>query len=587
MRKSNASDYFEFDIEASSTESSFHRPSNADAVQQDEDDLIWESIARLPPVKQTRTLDRARKELVVKKALAADDQGNYKLLSAVKDRLHRVGLEVPKVEVRFQNLNIDANAQIGSRALPSTLLNVARGFCENVLIGLRILRPNKFRLLILKDISGVVKPGRSPCLPGDLRRGLLCMGHAQPNHRSPCTPSDLLGRHARPATKEVAMHSGRPRIHAWGDRAMHSGLGSCMGHSRRPRNGSCMGHSGPWSPGKVASRRACSRAWMGVHGRAPLARWACMGMEVVGWMTLLLGPPGSSKSTLLLALAGKLDHKSLKKASAYISQSDNHIPELTVQETLDFAARCQGASEGMAVPEVDAFMKASSVGGKKHGISTDYVLKVLGLDECSDTVVGNEMLRGVSGGQRKRVTRAIYSNAFIFLKSFERCPREEVLEFFESLGFKLPPRKGVADFPQEVAFVTSTLFLRTRLHPRHETNGNLYISALFFGVVHLMFNGFSELPLLTFRLPVFYKQRDNLFHPAWLWSIVSWILRIPYSAVEAIVWSCVVYYTIGFAPSVGRFLRFMFLKFVVHQMVNGLFRTLAAVARDIVAGNQT
>ncbi|KAE8679194.1 Protein kinase G11A [Hibiscus syriacus] len=49
---------------------------------------------------------------------------------------------------------------------------------------------------------------RSPCLPGDLRRGF-------PNHRSPCTPSDLLGRHARPATKEVAMHSRRhPLPHA-------------------------------------------------------------------------------------------------------------------------------------------------------------------------------------------------------------------------------------------------------------------------------------------------------------------------------------------------------------------------------------
>ncbi|KAE8687220.1 ABC transporter G family member 31 [Hibiscus syriacus] len=35
----------------------------------------------------------------------------------------------------------------------------------------------------------------------------------------------------------------------------------------------------------------------------------------------------------------------------------------------------------------------------------------------------------------------------------------------------------------QVAFVTSTLFLRTRLHPRDETNGNLYISALYFGVI--------------------------------------------------------------------------------------------------------
>lgn len=32
-------------------------------------------------------------------------------------------------------------------------------------------------------------------------------------------------------------------------------------------------------------------------------------------------------------------------------------------------------------------------------------------------------------------------------------PRAEVLEFFESLGFRLPPRKGVADFLQEVFFL--------------------------------------------------------------------------------------------------------------------------------------
>lgn len=31
-------------------------------------------------------------------------------------------------------------------------------------------------------------------------------------------------------------------------------------------------------------------------------------------------------------------------------------------------------------------------------------LKVLGLDMCADTIVGDQLLRGISGGQRKRVT---------------------------------------------------------------------------------------------------------------------------------------------------------------------------------------
>lgn len=83
-------------------------------------------------------------------------------------------------------------------------------------------------------------------------------------------------------------------------------------------------------------------------------------------------------------------------------------------------------------------------------------------------------------------------------------------------------------------------------------DGTLYLGCLFFALVHMMFNGFAELPLMIFRLPVFYKQRDNNFYPAWAWSVSSWILRVPYSFIEAVVWSLIVYYSVGFSPSVGR-----------------------------------
>lgn len=136
-----------------------------------------------------------------------------------------------------------------------------------------------------------------------------------------------------------------------------------------------------------------------------------------------------------------------------------------------------------------------------------------------------------------------------------------------------------------VGLVTCTMFLRTRLHPTDTINGELYLSCLFFGLVHMMFNGFSELPLMIFRLPVFYKQRDNLFYPAWAWSLPSFILRVPYSVIESVVWSCVVYYTVGFAPGPGRFFRYMLLLFSVHQMALGLFRTMASLARDMIIAN--
>ncbi|MCL7036322.1 hypothetical protein MKW94_007387 [Papaver nudicaule] len=259
-----------------------------------------------------------------------------------------------------------------------------------------------------------------------------------------------------------------------------------------------------------------------------------------GRLTLLLGPPGSGKTSLLLALTGKLD-KDLKvcgsvtynghtmkefvpqRTSIYISQHDIHNGDMTVRETLDFSARCQGVGYRHDVltelarrekylcikpdPDIDFFMKAVTVQGQKSSIVTDYALKMLGLDVCADTMVGNDMRRGISGGQKKRVTTgemivgpstaafmdeistgldssttyqivkcikhfihvfqsttvisllqpapetfALFDDVILICdgKTVYQGPRDSILEFFEMMGFKCPERKGVADFLQEV-----------------------------------------------------------------------------------------------------------------------------------------
>ena len=53
---------------------------------------------------------------------------------------------------------------------------------------------------------------------------------------------------------------------------------------------------------------------------------------------------------------------------------------------------------------VHAFQKAQAVQGQKSSVATEYVIRMLGLDICADTICGNHMMRGVSGGQKKRVT---------------------------------------------------------------------------------------------------------------------------------------------------------------------------------------
>lgn len=71
----------------------------------------------------------------------------------------RVGIKLPTVEVRYENLSVEADCQIGNRAIPS-LPNVTRNLIESALslVGINLAKTTK--LTILKDLSGIVKPSR-------------------------------------------------------------------------------------------------------------------------------------------------------------------------------------------------------------------------------------------------------------------------------------------------------------------------------------------------------------------------------------------------------------------------------------------
>lgn len=93
------------------------------------------------------------------------------------------------------------------------------------------------------------------------------------------------------------------------------------------------------------------------------------------------------------------------------------------------------------------------------------------------------------------------------------------------------------------------------MHTRNVDDGFLYVGALLFSMIVNMFNGFAELSLAITRLPVFYKHRDLLFYPAWVFTLPNVVLRIPFSIIESIVWVLVTYYTIGFAPEADRYIN--------------------------------
>lgn len=103
-----------------------------------------------------------------------------------------------------------------------------------------------------------------------------------------------------------------------------------------------------------------------------------------------------------------------------------------------------------------------------------------------------------------------------------------------------------------MSLIALTVFLRTEMPVGTVEDGGKFFGALFFSLINVMFNGMAELAMTVFRLPVFYKQRDFLFYPAWAFGLPIWVLRIPLSFMESGIWIILTYYTIGFAPAASR-----------------------------------
>ncbi|XP_019174732.1 PREDICTED: ABC transporter G family member 11 [Ipomoea nil] len=132
-----------------------------------------------------------------------------------------------------------------------------------------------------------------------------------------------------------------------------------------------------------------------------------VGYAEPGTFTALMGPSGSGKSTLLDALSGRLaanaflsgrivlnGHKAKLSfgTAAYVTQDDNLIGTLTVRETISYSAQLR-LPDRMPRTEKRALVESTII--------------EMGLQDCADTVIGNWHLRGISGGEKRRVSIAV------------------------------------------------------------------------------------------------------------------------------------------------------------------------------------
>ncbi|XP_078439654.1 ABC-2 type transporter family protein [Wolffia australiana] len=122
-----------------------------------------------------------------------------------------------------------------------------------------------------------------------------------------------------------------------------------------------------------------------------------------GEVLALMGPSGSGKTTLLKIIAGRLTDNirgsityndipystALKRRIGFVTQEDILFPQLTVQETLVFAA----------------FLRLPTNMTRQQKLErAESTLKELGLERCRNTRIGGGFVKGVSGGEKKRTS---------------------------------------------------------------------------------------------------------------------------------------------------------------------------------------
>ncbi|KAH7413485.1 putative ABC transporter CDR4 [Cadophora sp. MPI-SDFR-AT-0126] len=167
-----------------------------------------------------------------------------------------------------------------------------------------------------------------------------------------------------------------------------------------------------------------------------------------GEMLVVLGRPGSGCSTFLKSLMGELTGLDMKEQSVvhyngipqkkmvkqfrgeivYNQEVDKHFPHLTVGQTLEFAARVRTPQQRL-IEGMDRETWAKNL--------AKVVMAIFGLSHTYNTKVGNDFVRGVSGGERKRVSIAEMALAGSPIAAWDNSTRgldaATALEFTKSL----------------------------------------------------------------------------------------------------------------------------------------------------------
>ncbi|POM81575.1 ABC Superfamily [Phytophthora palmivora] len=409
-----------------------------------------------------------------------------------------------------------------------------------------------------------------------------------------------------------------------------------------------------------------------------------------GTITLVLGQPGSGKSSLMKLISGcfpsqknatiegevtyngtsaaKLGNR-LPQFVSYVNQRDKHYPSLTVKETLEFAHACCGG--GLPVRDEQHFTKgtpeenvaALEAARAMFKYYPDIVIQQLGLDNCQNTIVGDAMTRGVSGGERKRVTTGEmeFGNKYVMMmdeistgldsaatfdiittqrsiaEKFRKTvvisllqpspevfelfddvvilneghvmyhgPRASALGYFESLGFKCPPHRDVADFLLDLGTDKQGQYevnsMGSKVIPQSAsqyadvfTRSHIYANMM--GYIHSPIpanllqdnekhmDAQAQIPMFMAAREVFYKQRRANFFRTASFVLSNSASQVPVAAMESLVFGSIIYWMCGYVSTVEAYLVFELMLFVTNLAFTAWFFFLSCASPNLNVAN--
>ncbi|KAG2403337.1 Pleiotropic drug resistance protein [Vigna angularis] len=540
---------------------------------EEEEELKWEALKRLPTYDRMRrvilkqVLDNGgvnyeevditklgvqEKKHLLENIVGTAEENNESFLHRMRDRIDRVSIEIPQIEVRYENLSVEGDAYVGRRALP-TLFNSTINAIEvlvNYLVSLLFgvlgflkLLPQNTRVVkilqekvvnILKDISGIVKPSRMTLLlgpPGSGKTTFLkaLAGKMDKDLRVSGRVTYCGHELSEFVPERTCAYISQHDLH-YGEMTVRETLDF---------SGRCLGVGTRYDMLEELSRREIAA---GIKPDPEIDAFmkatAMEGQETSLVTDYVLKPAPETYELfddIILLSEGEIVYQGPRESVLHFFESvgfkcperkgvADFLQEVTSKKDQEqYWFRRDIPYQYVTVPEFVAHFKNYSIGQQLH----EKIKVPYDPNESHRAALVKEKY-GIS---KWELFKACFSREWLLMK------RNYFLYIFKTFQITI------------MALIAMSVFFRTEMKHGQLEGAGKYYGALFFSLINIMFNGVAELSMTVIKLPIFYKQRDFHFFPAWAFALPIWVLRVPLSLLESGLWVILTYYTIGFAPA--------------------------------------